>query len=850
MRVSESFDRWSWAALILIAYLLPAVLQAEQINPYPREVLGEELALRWDFTKGTQGWTAGHHCEIAVSRQVLEVTCTGNDPYLYSPPVLIEGPAIIKVDMKNTTEGKAQIFWLTGQEPDWSEGRSARFEVEPDGKWHQYSVELGVKGNLKQLRFDPPAGPGKAEVRHIEVLRKKLHPLELEAVSTGEGKVEVEVVNHSDKPLEFSVNGKAGLIAGGQKLSEVLTSTGSGTFEAYAIVVASPGLPALRRTVFLYRPGTGGNWLSRTSGEVTLRAAPDGSGAELEKAGKVAAILAPLVHQGGIIPKLTPAGPSTENGPIRFRGDGVEIELALNDGELDIRIDSNRDCEGPVLRAQGNLEQGLFCGLEYLGKGEKSSSKLDIETEEHLRYAPDVMSVTVPLMACVTEYGASALLWRDMDLQPVFAAPNFFDGCNDQRMSLKGKRISATILVGNTGLEDVILWAMKKIGLPGLPPAPRNWEEQKTLCVSALTGCLKSEQGWGHCAEQGWPRRPFADHASTLWRLTGRIPELGEIVLGGAHIRNDAIYFVTGRANEWLISRRRAIQDILSTQQADGSYRYQGQYRRGHFEDTASGYCASFATELLDFAWVTGDESALRGGVKALEYMKRFSTPRGAQTWEVPLHTPDLLASAYLVWSYVRGYQLTGNQEYLQLAHRWALSGIPFVYLWGNRPIMTYATIAVYGATNWVAPNWMGLPVQWCGVVYAYALTLLAEYDKSFGWRQLAEGIVITAEQMQYQEDLSAGCLPDSFELKSQRRCPPGINPCALVSLRLALAGQVDSLSVAADGNHRVAAPFKVVLAGGKIQIDAKQGLAYQVLMDGKKVIDVVSQGRDLIELE
>jgi len=228
--------------------------------------------------------------------------------------------------------------------------------------------------------------------------------------------------------------------------------------------------------------------------------------------------------------------------------------------------------------------------------------------------------------------------------------------------------------------------------------------------------------------------------------------------------------------------------------------------------------------------------------------MKRFDTPRGAQTWECALHTPDILASAYLVWAYVRGYELTGRPDYLAEARRWALSGVPFVYLWGSEPVMLYGTIAVYGATNWVAPFWIGLPVQWCGGVYAYALTMLAPYDSSLDWKHLARGILVAAEQMQFPDGPNAGLLPDSFELRDQERRPWLINPCALVSLQMALDGQVDSLAVGREGAHRIVSPLPVTLREGKAVIRGKAGLAYQVILDGR-VIDVKSQGEDVLTL-
>jgi hypothetical protein len=254
---------------------------------------------------------------------------------------------------------------------------------------------------------------------------------------------------------------------------------------------------------------------------------------------------------------------------------------------------------------------------------------------------------------------------------------------------------------------------------------------------------------------------------------------------------------------------------------------------------------------LLEAAYYLGDEKALQAGLKTLEYMKRFCVPRGAQTWELSLHTPDILAAAELVRAYVQGYQLTGKEEYLAEARRWALSGIPFVYLWGEFPVMLYATIPVYGATHWKAPNWMGLPVQWCGIVYAYAINSLAEYDATIDWRHLARGILLAAQQMQVPKEAgpNAGLLPDAFHLRNQRRLGPFINPCAIVSLDRAIRGEIHRPVVATGNGRRVVSPFPVRIENGKAIVEARPGVRYQLIIDGNRVIDVVSKGRDVVDL-
>ena len=191
---------------------------------------------------------------------------------------------------------------------------------------------------------------------------------------------------------------------------------------------------------------------------------------------------------------------------------------------------------------------------------------------------------------------------------------------------------------------------------------------------------------------------------------------------------------------------------------------------------------------------------------------------------------------------------MTGKAEYLHQARRWALSGVPFVYLWGDRPIMTYATTPVFGATNWTAPNWMGLPVQWCGLVYADSLLLLAPHDRTLDWKHLAQGILISGEQQQCPDGPTAGCLPDSFVLADQRRNGPMINPGAQTSLRLSVEGKASGLAVAVGNGHRLVAPYPISFREGKFSVRAGVGTKYQVLVDGKKIVNVESKGTDVIE--
>jgi hypothetical protein len=75
----------------------------------------------------------------------------------------------------------------------------------------------------------------------------------------------------------------------------------------------------------------------------------------------------------------------------------------------------------------------------------------------------------------------------------------------------------------------------------------------------------------------------------------------------------------------------------------------------------------------------------------------------------------------------------------------------------------------------------MGLPVQWCGLVYADALYRLAPHDPESHWKRIADGITISGILQSWPHDASdvqrRGLLPDSFALRQGIRNDAAINP-------------------------------------------------------------------------
>jgi hypothetical protein len=137
-----------------------------------------------------------------------------------------------------------------------------------------------------------------------------------------------------------------------------------------------------------------------------------------------------------------------------------------------------------------------------------------------------------------------------------------------------------------------------------------------------------------------------------------------------------------------------------------------------------------------------------------------------------------------MVQAYTMGYQLSGETRFLEEARYWAWTGVPFIYLVAptEQPTGLYATIPVFGATQWKAPVWLGLPVQWCGLVYADALYRLVREDPRGPWKRIADGITASGIQQTWPQNDSdfQGLLPDSFVLREQKRNGPAINPATV----------------------------------------------------------------------
>ena len=385
----------------------------------------------------------------------------------------------------------------------------------------------------------------------------------------------------------------------------------------------------------------------------------------------------------------------------------------------------------------------------------------------------------------------------------------------------KRPRITETDLDGEfifTALGKYI----KTFGLPQVMDPPRDWQAEKALSREAWfsTIWVPEAKGWRHAVGQQWQPAPAPGMATLLLfdsldttdpeiriLLRDRIAEaIGtaiekrgpEYLSSGenCHIMRGEYPFYGGYLRQSLERWMAAGLDIIKEQRKDGSWGWQPgsnprQQNLGKPGQATSGTCAGSAWFLLKLGRILGDDRFVQAGLRGLRALERFRVPRGAQGWECPLHAPDILASGYAVRANVEAYRATDNPQYLDQARYWAWSGLPFVYFWNTEsiPSMRFNTIPIFGATFYTH-SWLGRPVIWCGLVYAYALQELATLDGEFDWKQIAKGITRSAMWQQYELDhKSKGCYPDSYDLRANRRNPADINPEDIMVNAFALRG-------------------------------------------------------------
>ena len=502
----------------------------------------------------------------------------------------------------------------------------------------------------------------------------------------------------------------------------------------------------------------------------------------------------------------------------------------------------------------------LFPGLEFLEGDEPSSNTRDAAPPLNNRLAPHPYKITVPVMAVEMQKSVVGIAWNPLqrwdgeaqNVSAVFASPNWH---HQERNHLMGLFLPAVlewvkentlvaetayrltperpvtidceiIADGNASILDAISHWTSAYGTPEPLKPPRNDEEEMLLSRHGFMHTVWDEEARQsrHCVD--WASHNEPGFATLLWYdylvtksepAKDRVREIAEKTIaevgagglaarGSCHILSGEFPFYYGHLDAALGYYEAEVQPIIESQAEDGSWGFQPTSEKtenlGKAGDVVLGTCAAKVLKLLKHARITGNSASLEAGKKALSFMDRFSVPRGAQAWECPLYEPDILAAAHAIGAYVEAHEITGNKSYLKRAEYWAKTGLPFLYHWHlpDRPGMRFASIPVFG-TTFYTHSWLGVPVQWNGLVYAYYLQRLNQHTRDEKWRKVAEGITISAMYQQWTDGELKGTYPDGFYGFCTEGKGPHLNPEDIMVNVYALRGLDPGVKTAITGS-------------------------------------------------
>jgi hypothetical protein len=758
-----------------------------------------------DFSSGTQGWSGNRQVRsVRATPEGLAYECSGDeDPWLEGPPAeRLPVGTPLRLILRLKAEGgdpSGELFYG----PSFSAGHSAAFGIRNDGQWHDYTVVLPALPPRSRLRLDPGNRGGRGVLASIRAV--PLAPL-------------AEVAFSPPPPLPAALPHAV--------TSGDLTLRHSGAlWNGFRLEVAgTPMAASMGEARIGYRAAAGAAFLP---------IGPADSTARLENG--ILDLQARVRDADGVAWTLT-----QRFEPLAAGGTG-SIRVTTR-----IEVEREREVFHlpwltlfPGLGTFGERKtQAILPGVEYLDD-EPSSSEADVRGRGADRRLVNDVKLCFPMMALCQGGRYVAVSWTRADHPAaVFDSPDrvFRSGAHLLALWYPGvgpgreenafaPHDSFTVPAGAplafsftlfAGAGETIVPAVQHwLRLQPLPPPPEfpgGLAAAKRLLAHGWVDSASYNEGrWRHAVwGKSFGPQPAADAVAFMQWLTGQTGDAaldarlrqasekglreaaGNWAAAVSHVPLEPLAaLVLGDIQGHLAKRAIEVRQRLQAFPADRIVRYHRRegapdYASTHVADHANGLAAVALSSLVDYAAWTGDADATRAILAILDRQTELyanGVPRGAQTWEMPLHTPDILASGRLVHIYTLAYLISGEPRYLEQARYWAWTGIPFIYLDPpvDAPVGLYATTAVLGATNWQAPYWIGQPVQWCGLVYRSALLELARVDpdNAATWTRVATGITRSGLQMSFpaEDTERQGLLPDFYHLREQRSDGPAINP-------------------------------------------------------------------------
>ncbi len=763
-----------------------------------------------DFTKAEHGWKGNPRTRVENTQGAFTVTLTGEDPWIEGlfADIPDAGKALklgVILDATCSNSGSCHLYFATPESGFSADNStSLRFIKGPDPK---YSGTIPLISKRLRFRIDPPGSEGSFSIRSFKV--EPLTPL---------------VSGSFSPPAPVTLKGNVHSFET-KNLRCIHSDHNWNSFVCYV-----NGLKMLQSNP--------DETLMYWNGSKAVDVIPKKGETSIEKTDKGFQIRCRVRDDDSAGWELTRKFTATNNEI------SVETTIKTSRARKMVHLPWLTLFAGTGTFGTSK-QQALLPGVEYLAD-EPSSNEKEFKGEAANRRLVEQFKLCYPLMAISAEDRWVSISWDKLQttISPVFDSPDRIFKSGGHLMGLwspavgkdrfqgeldvyEGFQLEANktythkaVIRGGEGaaITKAVQDYVSHVKLPPLPDFKPGFEGALHLLAHGwLDSDARDGTRWRHAIfGKRFPPSIAPDVPSYLLWLAANtedkelkqrleetadkaietIPESHQGVGGVSHIKLPTGALLYGNLASLVNQAAKRVMSLTTgLEKTGGRAIYKPAEGKPDYASTlgsnhCNGYTAMTVVHIMLDATLTGDPSVIKAALKSLDRMTELyagQIPCGAQPWEMPLHTPDIVAAGILVRCYVQGYLLSGEKDYIEQARYWAWTGATMVYFAPpvDEEIGIYATIGVIGATDWTGSNWIGRPVQWCGLVYRSALEELARVDSEQGdtWRKIARGITLTGLQMTFPtDDLEnrGGLLPDYLLLKEQERGGPAINPGTL----------------------------------------------------------------------
>ncbi len=427
---------------------------------------------------------------------------------------------------------------------------------------------------------------------------------------------------------------------------------------------------------------------------------------------------------------------------------------------------------------------------------------------------PDPLRITVPVVAIAQGETLVAHLWDPAGSSgPVSAllqAPALEQGKNRIEVFLKASTAGDYTLKGrllvmpetSDPAAAVRHWT-RAYGLPAA--ADVDGRGVRSAARGAFTRTLWRERqaGWVESNPPG-SAAPEADAATilALWMDGAGTASGSQLSKALDSLRKDRplppqLAYRLGDVRAALDAMRASVDELIATQLPSGAWvAPSASESLDAVPPTAVGVVMSHAVPILGYGALSGDSAAVGAGIRALEYgglgslgseKSRFRVPSGSRLGEIPLDVPDLHAAATAAEAYVLGYQLTGEDRYLDLARYWADLGLSFVYLWkdGDRGAMAYASVPTFSG----ADDSPARATQAVGLLFGRVLRYLDDVRPDPLYDRVSRGILGSAQLQLFRSGDNAGLLSSAWNIADNTPEGVALSPVPVLDLLSAIEG-------------------------------------------------------------